>query len=243
MLKKFIQLNKNLSNRLARRSPHYFSGDVSTIEFEKILKNEIESRNHPKVLEVGGADRPFLAKNKKYQLHGLDIDPNGNNSEQYDCYELQSIEYSLNETYDVIYSITLLEHVKNNKKAISVMSSALNADGVQVHYVPNKYHPYAILLRIIGNKSQRYLIKLLKPEAILVSGYKAYFDKCSPQQMADELIKNGQKILLIKAFYRANDYFNFFLPLYVLISGFENICRKYDWILFSSGYIIVACKK
>ncbi len=39
-------------------------------------------------------------------------------------------------------------------------------------------------------------------------------------------------------YYRANDYFAFFFPAFVAITAFENLCRRFDWSYFASGFVI-----
>jgi hypothetical protein len=44
----------------------------------------------------------------------------------------------------------------------------------------------------------------------------------------------------IKAFYRASDYFAFFVPAYVVVALFENACALLDLRAFASGFVISA---
>ena len=54
--------------------------------------------------------------------------------------------------------------------------------------------------------------------------------------------ENGLVAIETVAYYRANDYFAFFLPAYILISLFENLCRVFDLELLASGFVISARK-
>lgn len=243
ILKKFIFWNKKLSNQLSNRYPRTFSGDVSTEKFQELIISYLKDKNCPKILECGGADRPFLARSSEYKLHGIDLDTATNCYASYDKYFCSSVDETFCEDqYDIIYSITLLEHVADNKKSILHISEALRDGGKQLHYVPNKSHLYSILLRLIGHKLQNRLIDLLRPEAKTVSGYKTYFDLCSPQQMTNEFEKHYGQTVTVYCFYRANEYFNFFVPLFFAVSIFENICRKYNLKSFCSGFIIEVSK-
>jgi 2-polyprenyl-3-methyl-5-hydroxy-6-metoxy-1,4-benzoquinol methylase len=55
-----------------------------------------------------------------------------------------------------VITITLLEHVADNKAAVANIARALKPSGATHHYLPPKYHPYAIALRIVGPDVQKY---------------------------------------------------------------------------------------
>ena len=65
-------------------------------------------------------------------------------------------------SFDLIFSSNMLEHVKDKKKSLSEMKRVLKNDGIMVHIIPNRlmklfnfifYYPFAI--RIILNKEAR----------------------------------------------------------------------------------------
>ena len=114
--------------------------------------------------------------------------------------------------------------------------------GLMVHYVPSKYHPYSLLLRLVGHQLQKVLITALRPEAAEVSGYLAFFNLCSPRQMRRACEKAGFKDIKITCYYRATDYFSFFVPAFILVALWENICAKFCLETMAAGFIIEARK-
>ena len=46
----------------------------------------------------------------------------------------------------------------------------------------------------------------------------------------------------VKPFYRANDYFAFFTPAFIIITMFENVCRLLGLSTLASGIVISARK-
>ena len=52
----------------------------------------------------------------------------------------------------------------------------------------------------------------------------------------------GFEDIKITHYYRANDYFGFFLPAFLLVSLFENVCMILGWEFFCSGIVISARK-
>ena len=160
----------------------------------------------------------------------------------YLTYFKQSIEKPIPKRYGLIYSITLLEHVPNNRAALQSMYESLENSGLMLHYIPSKFHPYALILRLIGPKLQRLLIRWTRPDAVDVSGYPAFWNYCSPTQMFNLCRDIGFAKIEIRNYYRANDYFAFFVPFFLLVSFFENICKYLNLNIFSSGFILIAEK-
>jgi 2-polyprenyl-3-methyl-5-hydroxy-6-metoxy-1,4-benzoquinol methylase len=159
----------------------------------------------------------------------------------YDRVFIKSIEEPLTETYDLIYSMTLLEHVKDNIKSITSIYNGLNTGGLTVHYIPSKYHPYSIILQMVGPILGKKLVQLFYPESKGLSGYKTFFNKCSPDEMKNVFESCGFSNIELIPFYRTS-YFRFFFPLYILILYYENVCEYFKLHKLCSGFIISATK-
>jgi SAM-dependent methyltransferase len=240
ILKKFIALNRKYSHHLEKQFPSFFNKpSFKTILLERI-NTSIDKGDINKVLEVGGIDRPLLHKGHGYIYDGLDIEARENCYEVYDNFFVQSIESPLKEKYDLIISITLLEHVPDNKASFKSIFLSLNPGSETLHYVPSNWHPYSIALRAVGPTIQKLLIPILRPGSEDVTGYPAHFDQCSVSAIKKVLINQGFTDINILPLYRANDYFAFFTPLFIAITAFENLCKKLQLELFSSGFIITA---
>jgi hypothetical protein len=197
------------------------------------------AKDHPAVvLEAGGVDRPILTKSPDYRFIGLDIEKRENCNHLYDEFLIQSIEKPISQRVDMIVSITLLEHVPNNLAAVRSMFLNLTPGGTTHHYIPSGLHPYSIALRLVGPALQKRLIPILRPGTEGVTGYPTFFDHCTPRSMERLFAKTGFTDIEITCFYRANDYFAFFMPAYVVISLFENLCNLMNVRAFASGFVI-----
>ncbi|UCG57067.1 MAG: hypothetical protein JSU70_19655 [Phycisphaerales bacterium] len=122
------------------------------------------------------------------------------------------------------------------------MHKALKTRGCIIHYVPSKYHPYSLILRLVGPKIQNRLIRTLRPWAGHVTGYPVFFDKCSPREMKGVLQASGFREIRIFPFFKANDCFRFFVPGYILVTMWEKVCKRLEWEQLCSGFIIIARK-
>ena len=209
--------------------------------FETIINAFATFPNSKNLMEIGGADRP-LDLTKSSIVDGLDIAKIENAKKLYNNYYRQSVEEVFPGGYDLIYSMTLLEHVPDNQKSIKNIYNALNNSGKTVHYIPSKFHPYSLILRLVGPKFQVFFIRWLRPEALEVSGYPSFFNCCSPNQMEALFESVGFEKVEIHPFYRANDYFAFFVPVYILVSFYENFCKFFNIRVAASGFILTAEK-
>ena len=242
-MKRFITLNIVICNWLCRKYPKFF-GDYKN-NYRKDLITRIEKiitlNPKSKILEVGGIDRPLLKKTSYYEYVGLDIEKNEKCNELYDQFLFQSIENKIDDKFNLIFSLTLLEHVKNNKKSLRNIYNALEKNGQTIHYVPSKNHYYALILRLVGPNLQKFLLKKLRPNS-KSNGYPAYFNLCSYRELIGEMNKIGFKNIKIKVFYKATDYFSFFVPLFLIIAILENIAELFGIKLLASGLLFSARK-
>ena len=238
LLRNFVAINRKICLLLENKFPKFFAYPRNYhVDQLNLISKILNLCNHAKVLEVGGVDRPMLTKSKSYTYYGMDIDDRPSCYNCYDKFLVQSIEDNISDKFDLIVSTTLLEHVPNNKKSVQSMFNSLNEGGQMVHYIPSKNHFYSICLRLVGPKIQKILIKHLRPEAISVTGYPAFFDKCSPYQMKKLFKKQGFIDVEIVPYYRATDYFRFFIPAYLFVAVFENCFEYLGLSQFASGFI------
>lgn len=242
-LKHFISFNRNVCLNLNRLFPRFFlAGENYSLDLKRHLDKAIVDFKPERVLEVGGIDRPLLKKTSSFHYIGMDIESNNNCYQFYDEFVVQSVEDSINDNVQLVFSTTLLEHVKDNKKSLLNIYNALSENGLTYHYVPSKNHPYSLALRLVGPKLQKILIKHLRPHAADVTGYPAFFNLCTPLQMKNEMVKIGFKNVNVTAYYKATDYFSFFVPAYLLVAFFENIFKFFGVSVLASGFIIAAEK-
>ena len=244
LVKSIVNANKEICDKLTIRFPNFFRSEGGHKNRLKESLDRVIASQHPKkILDVGSANRPILERSSEYTLTGLDIEELSGCDDIYDQFILQSIESPIDEKQNLIYSNAVLEHVPDNKAAANSMFGGLTPGGFMVHYLPCKNHPYALILRLVGKKLQKVIIRKLRPWASLsTTGYPTYFDYCSPGQMSKLWKTTGFTNIEVIPLYRANGYFKFFVPLFLLVTAFENFCSRFDIRYFCSGMIIIAEK-
>lgn len=236
-IRSFVSWNRKLARRLDERFPSFVAYPSYLDELLTRIERDLSA--HPgDVLEVGGIDRPLLSKRSGISYDGIDIDEKEACYEIYDRFYVQSIEEPVPERYRHIISITLLEHVPDNTAAVNNMFAALEAGGVTHHYVPSMNHPYSLALRAVGPRLQKKLIAILRPQSVGETGYPTFFDHCTVARMSAVFERAGFRDIDVVPYYRAHDYFAFFLPAYVAVIAFENLCKRMDWRPLASGFVI-----
>lgn len=238
MIRRFISFNKKISRSIKARCPKLFVGDNSHEELGQRIWADIAALPAKSVLECGGIDRPLLRKQDVSEYIGLDIESRPACYEVYHKFIVQSVEQPIDVRVDMVISTTLMEHVPDTSAAFKAVHGALRPGGTTHHYIPCKWHPYSIALRLVGWRMQRYLINLLRPEAAGVSGYRTFFDNCSPGGLRRAMLQAGFADINIKPYYRAADYFEMLVPVYVLVGLFETMCEKFNFSFFAAGVVL-----
>ncbi len=242
MLKRLARMNESWSRALNRRFPRLFAvRNDHLAELRSAVHGELGKPDVARVLEVGGIDRPLIAKGEGYVYTGLDVEERPRCHDIYDEFLVQSIEQPLRDRYHLIFSAHVLEHVPDNDAAFATMSDALEPGGTIHHLVPSKNHFYSIILRIVGPRVQRRLLgALFPPGALEEAGYPTFFHHCSPREMRRLLERSGFEEIHVRCFYRGNGYFRYFTPAYVVVSLLETVFRSLGLTAFAAAMLVSA---
>lgn len=243
IIRRFSSLNRSLCAALESRFPRVFDtmGEGTTyVPLISTTAKRMIRDGARDVIEVGGIDRPLLHRDGTFRYVGLDIEYRERCREVYDHFLVQSIESPIEGRFDLIFSQHLLEHVRDNRAAARSMFAATKPAGFVCHYVPNRGHPYALLLRMLSNRLQRRLLELTSPTGKTKGGYPTYFDRCNPSEMRQTFIEAGFTNVSTVVFYSPTPYFRVFLPAHVLIVAFMHVCRWMGLDAFCSGFVITA---
>ena len=241
MIKRLIAINRRISRKVGTWTNNFF-GQIDDCEeiFDKEVK-QYQLKN-VEVLEIGGTQRPYFIKEEVKYYVGLDIDENFNWERYYHRYLNQSCTVEYPGKFDLIISKYLLEHVDNNSKTFDNIIKALKSAGVAIHIFPLGYHPYTLITRVIGTKLQRALIKIVRPHTAGVTGYPVYYNLCDSTSLKTYFNNKKDVSIKVKYFFGADDYFAFFLPLYILSILFNRVCELFGLNIFASNAVLVIKK-
>jgi hypothetical protein len=236
-----IRLNKNLSIATS----HFFTkllgpSNKCELDYYKYL-NQLDISSQT-VMELGGTQRPIFNKSEVKQYIGLDIDEDFIWENHYHVYLNQSCTDPINIKADIIISKYLLEHVDDNKKTFQNIVDCLNNSGSSIHVFPLGFHPYSLITKLIGNRIQKLLIKLLRPEAEEITGYPVYYNLCNSVSLENYLKKLEGITFEVKYYYGASEYFFSFYPAYLFIEIFNRVFHMLKIKIFASNSVVIIKK-
>jgi 2-polyprenyl-3-methyl-5-hydroxy-6-metoxy-1,4-benzoquinol methylase len=222
-----MNINRSLSQWADRAASRRWKRTSGLTDFSKRV---VPSLLKPglRVLDVGGGRAPCLSAEtvSRFGLHvtGLDIAddelrraPPGS---YHDFIVGDVASVTIPGSFDLIFSRAVLEHVQDNRAAMKNLAGALAEGGIMAHFVPCRYAPFAVLNRLLGNRLAKRLLLSVYPKRIGVSGFKAYYDRCLPTQMAAFCRDGGMEIVELKPCF-VSDYWKFFAPAHIL-----DLCRQ-----------------
>ena len=186
------------------------------------------------VVDVGGGKRPFFSVSRKSELSlnviGLDISavelmnaPQGAYDEIL-CSAVEDFQEALEA--DLVICIAVLEHVRSSSKAVASISRMLKPGGRAIVFVPSRNALFARLNLILPERLKKKLLYFAFPETVSTSGFKSYYDECTPQQMRDN-VENSGCIVEKELLYFSSGYFRLFFPLHVFFRAWLVIFRLF----------------
>ena len=161
---------------------NFVSADVvfGFSELYQILK---ENSGINSVLEIGSGSGILLNELKTFfpNINFKGVDPNESgfhrykeiyeslNKREFEIENIQIEKFSTKENFDLIFSINVLEHVRDWKKYIYQTSNLLNDNGLNIIFAPNydfPYEPHFVIPIVINKKITKFIFnnKIKKSE-------------------------------------------------------------------------------
>ena len=220
--------------------------------FHQTIHDLIASDPLSRVLEIGAGARPYLTAEVVEQAH-LIYDIYDSSPDELDKASAEYYHkiYDLNkaikdgETYDLIFSKMVLEHVEYPDELHQSLLNLLSPEGRIVHFFATRYGLPSILNRILPDRISDWIIYSLQKRDPHSSGkFKAYYRQCYGPSRSSKAYFNGlgYQVLDCQGFY-GHDYLK-------RIPGLRTIERLYSTLLTSlhipfltSNAIVVLGKK
>lgn len=126
-------------------------------ELETHIKHFAQSR--ARLLEVGGGNGFQAKRLSRMGFEVTSIDPLPCHPKHFDVLVGDSMDLAFGDnSFDVVFSSNVLEHIPNLTKAFSEMNRVLEPSGIMIHVVPTNYSTiYTFITQPAG-----YLLKLVK---------------------------------------------------------------------------------
>jgi len=175
------------------------------------------------VIDVGSGKQPSLSLTQRAALKisvvgfdvsmsELDAAPAGS----YDATICADItEFVGDEKADFAICSSLLEHVLDVDKALRGIASMLKPGGVALVFIPCRNTLFARLNLLLPQKFKQKLLNYFFPKTAPSLGFRAFYDRCTPRQIA-RLAKNNGLVPEKVRLYLYTGYFEIFTPVHVL---------------------------
>ncbi len=143
---------------------------------------------------------------------------------------------------DMITSRSVLEHLANLEDFVIGAARAIRPGGYFIHWVPNKFAPFAIVNAMLPNKLAKPLLHYLDPATVGICGFPVVYDRCYPAAMEQLFKKHGFEVLEVRPSYFQSRYYAFFAPFFLLSTLYEGTMQFLGVRNLCAHYLIVARK-
>ncbi len=212
----------------------------------------MEQNKGCKVLEIGAGASPYLDKEtiKKYNLKYTisDIDSEQIRPEIDPYYSIKIFDAGsekLDQTFDLILSHMVLEHIKSPEKFHDNIKKMLAPAGRSIHFFATKYGVPSISNTLLPSKFTEWIVyRLQKRDPKLEGKFPAYYRQCyGPTASAKRWFKTqGYSIILYNG-YLGHGYLYHVPVLNFIEQQWNKFIKKLASPYFTSNAILVLQKK
>ncbi len=249
MLGTFLSANRRASDRIRRFLKSHGGRELGQDHFrQEILPNVLSPGM--RVLDVGGGKHPAIdpvtKKHLDLEVVGLDVSSTELAQAPVGAYDdvivgdVASVELPAR-AFDLVLSVTVLEHVRDVPSAVQCMSQAVAPGGVMAHLLPCANAGFAMVNRALGNRMGRRVLFSVFPELRHDCGFPAYYHRCTPRELGKLCHEAGTSEVTIIPYF-ASEYASFFLPAYLLEVSRQLLLRRLGLTQYAEMFTIIARK-
>lgn len=226
LLRSFFRRNQEICASLEKHLPADFKRHLFT-SYKRIVADYIDaSKTSLTVLDVGGGKEcPYFEFTKTADNHtiiAVDIDEH-ELQKNHRC-RSKVVADATSETIpfaassaDMMTSRSVLEHLRDNVSFVGNCRRVLRRDGILISTFPCRRSPFALINKLLPDRVARAILYYFHPQWRDVCGFKVFYNRCTYAEMRRLLEANGFDMVHCELRYYQAIYFDFFLPLYVLM--------------------------
>lgn len=157
------------------------------------------------------------------------------------CFDVSGNAANFNDTYDIVFSRFLAEHVPDGIAMHRNVYSVLRKGGTAFHLIPTLYAVPFVINKYMPEKLTYQLLRLFSPRRSISPKFPAHYSACyaNPQKMERILRSIGYREVEIEPFY-GHFYYEKIPGLKQLHEKFSALAAHNDWTALASyAYIRV----
>ena len=147
------------------------------------------------------------------------------------------------EEVDLIASHSVIEHLHDSEAFIRESARVLKRGGLFINMLPSRFAPFALANRLMPRALSRRLLGVLIPGSEGKLGFPAFYDRTYPSAMRKVVAQSGFEIVELRVGYYQAEYFDFFVPLYLLNAAYELIASSLHLENLAANMLIVARRR
>jgi SAM-dependent methyltransferase len=159
------------------------------------------------------------------------------------CFDVCGDTTDFRDSYDVVFSRFLAEHVPDGVAMHRNVYKVLRPGGVAFHLIPTLYALPFVLNKLAPERLTAWLLKYLSPRRVISPKFPAHYSACygSPRRMTAILREIGYERVEIRTFY-GHFYYEKIPVLRSLHRRLSTLAAKRNWHLLGSYAYITAYK-
>lgn len=215
------------------------------------LKGIVAGYPQADILELGAGRWPSFALRempatiRSYTVndiseHELSLLPEGYEKA---CFNVSGDASAFRDTYDVVFSRFLAEHVPDGVAMHRNVHAVLREGGTAFHLIPTLYAAPFVINKLLPERLTYALLKKLSPRRAISPKFPAHYSACygNPAWMKRMLGEIGYRHVEVRNFY-GHFYYEKIPLLKQLHEGFSALAARKNWTLLSS-YAYIKCRK
>lgn len=215
------------------------------------LKGIVREYPHADILELGAGRWPSFRLNempstiRSYTVNDISEEELSLLPEGYDkaCFNVSGDAAAFRDTYDVVFSRFLAEHVPDGEAMHRNVYDVLREGGQAFHLIPTLYALPFVINKLLPEWFTTGLLKVLSPRRAMSPKFPAPYSACygDPEKMTRMLKDIGYRRVEVRNFY-GHFYYEKIPVLKQLHERFSALAARRNWTLLSSYAYIRAFK-
>ena len=159
------------------------------------------------------------------------------------CFDVSGDAGAFRDTYDVVFSRFLAEHVPDGEAMHRNVYQVLREGGVAFHLIPTLYALPFVINKLLPERLTFALLKRLSPRRSISPKFPAYYSACygNPERMKRMLGKIGYRHVEVRTFY-GHFYYEKIPGLKQAHERFSALAARRNWSTLASYAYIRAQK-
>jgi len=225
--------------------------DTAIASYAGELKNIVAAYPDANILELGAGRFPsfWISEMPKtigsYTVNDISEEELSRLPEGYEkaCFDVSGDAANFRDTYDVVFSRFLAEHVPDGEAMHRNVFSVLRKGGTAFHLIPTLYAFPFVINKLLPERLTAKLLSVFSPGRAISPKFPAYYSACygSPARMTALLKSMGYSHVEVRNFY-GHFYYEKIPGLKEVHEQFSALAAQRNWSVLSSYAYIRAVK-